>query len=54
METIRERAFAITDGTLLPIDRIAANTPYCSGKHQRHGMNVRVLTIPSADCSGPH
>jgi hypothetical protein len=38
METIREKKFVITDGTLLPIDRIAANTPYCSGKHQRHGM----------------
>ena len=46
METIREKAFVILDGTLLPIDRIAADTPYYSGKHKRHGMNVQVLTDP--------
>ncbi len=38
MRTIRSKAFVI----LLPIDRIAADTPYYSGK--RHGMNVEVLT----------
>lgn len=41
------KAFVILDGTLLPIDRIAADTPYYSGKHKRHGMNVQVLTDPS-------
>lgn len=46
MRTIREKAFVILDGTLLPIDRIAADTPYYSGKHKRHGMNVQVLTDP--------
>lgn len=46
MRTIRSKAFVILDGTLLPIDRIAADTPYCSGKHKRHGMNVQVLTNP--------
>ncbi|WP_328923304.1 transposase family protein [Streptomyces sp. NBC_00190] len=46
METARTKAFVILDGTLLPIDRIAADTPYCSGKHKRHGMNVQVLTDP--------
>ncbi|MFF1595009.1 transposase family protein [Streptomyces sp. NPDC058286] len=46
MTTIREKAFVILDGTLLPIDRIAADTPYYSGKHKRHGMNVQVLTDP--------
>ncbi|MFJ3099676.1 transposase family protein, partial [Streptomyces hydrogenans] len=46
METIRAKAFVILDGTLLPIDRIAADTPYYSGKHKRHGMNVQVLTDP--------
>jgi hypothetical protein len=44
MRTIRAKAFVILDGTLLPIDRIAADTPYYSGKHKRHGMNVQVLT----------
>ncbi|WP_374955468.1 transposase family protein [Streptomyces sp. Ru72] len=46
MEAIRAKAFVILDGTLLPIDRIAADTPYYSGKHKRHGMNVQVLTDP--------
>ncbi|XMN11118.1 transposase family protein [Streptomyces griseobrunneus] len=46
MTTIRAKAFVILDGTLLPIDRIAADTPYYSGKHKRHGMNVQVLTDP--------
>ncbi|MFF5284505.1 transposase family protein [Streptomyces sp. NPDC013171] len=46
MKTVRTKAFVILDGTLLPIDRIAADTPYYSGKHKRHGMNVQVLTDP--------
>jgi len=46
MKTIRAKAFVILDGTLLPIDRVAADTPYYSGKHKRHGMNVQVLTDP--------
>ncbi|CAM5605422.1 hypothetical protein Sdia_35950 [Streptomyces diastaticus subsp. diastaticus] len=28
MKTVRAKAFVILDGTLLPIDRIAADTPY--------------------------
>ncbi|GAA1927346.1 hypothetical protein GCM10009753_71190 [Streptantibioticus ferralitis] len=46
MTTIREKAFVILDSTLLPIDRIAADTPYYSGKHRRHGINIQVLTDP--------
>ncbi len=46
IKAIRAKAFVILDGTLLPIDRIAADTPYYSGKHKRHGMNVQVLTDP--------
>jgi hypothetical protein len=46
MGTIRTKAFVVLDGTLLPIDRISADTPYYSGKHKRHGMNVQVLTDP--------
>ncbi|MFJ6017555.1 transposase family protein [Streptomyces sp. NPDC092952] len=42
----RTKAFMILDGTLLPIDRIAADTPHYSGRHKRHGMNVQVLTDP--------
>ncbi|GHH63233.1 hypothetical protein FHS35_002045 [Streptomyces umbrinus] len=39
METIRAKAFAILDGALLPIARIAADIPYFSGKHKHDGMN---------------
>lgn len=46
MRTIQAKAFVILDGTLLPIDRIAVDTPYYSGKHKRHGMNVQILTDP--------
>ncbi len=46
MRVARAKAFVILDGILLPIDRIAADTPYHSGKHTRHGMNVQVLTNP--------
>jgi hypothetical protein len=27
----------VVDGTLIPIDRIAADRPFCSGKHKMHG-----------------
>src|SRR6516225_8421038 len=31
-------AYAVIDGTLIPIDRVAADRPFYSGKHRRHGM----------------
>ncbi|MCL7493176.1 transposase family protein [Streptomyces sp. MCA2] len=40
------KAFVILDGTLLPIDRIAVDRPFYSGKHRKHGMNVQVITAP--------
>ncbi|MBT2398744.1 transposase family protein [Streptomyces sp. ISL-100] len=46
MKSARTKAFVLLDGTVLPIDRVAADTPYYSGKHKRHGMNVQVLTDP--------
>jgi hypothetical protein len=46
VEAARVKAYVILDGTLLPIDRIAADRPYYSGKHKRHGMNVQVLADP--------
>ncbi|GGU80076.1 hypothetical protein GCM10010275_13470 [Streptomyces litmocidini] len=46
MKTIRAKAFVILDGTLLPIDRVAADTPCSSGKQERHGMNVQSLADP--------
>ncbi|MEU3629757.1 IS5 family transposase [Streptomyces fradiae] len=46
VRTASSKAFVLLDGTLLPIDRIAADRPYYSGKHKRHGMNVQVLADP--------
>ncbi|MEV4591293.1 transposase family protein, partial [Streptomyces chartreusis] len=46
IRTASTKAFVILDGTLLPIDRIAADRPFYSGKHKKHGMNVQVLTDP--------
>lgn len=43
MPRIRRLAYAILDGTLIPIDRVADQKPYYSGKHQRHGVNVQVI-----------
>ncbi|WP_157441547.1 transposase family protein, partial [Actinoplanes awajinensis] len=48
MDRIRRLAFAILDGTLIPIDRVADQRPYYSGKHKRHGVNVQVI----ADAAG--
>ncbi|WP_285774183.1 transposase family protein [Microtetraspora sp. NBRC 13810] len=39
-------AFVVLDGTLIPIDRVAADRPYYSGKHKHHGMNVQVIAAP--------
>jgi hypothetical protein len=41
-----KKAFVLLDGTLLPIDRTAADRPLYSGKHKKHGVNVQVLTDP--------
>ncbi|GGJ30548.1 transposase family protein [Streptomyces brasiliensis] len=40
------KAFVLLDETLLPIDRIAADRPFCPGKHKKHGMNVQVIADP--------
>ena len=44
------------DGTLIPIDRVAADRPFYSGKHCNHGMNLQVIASPDGDIiwvSGP-
>jgi hypothetical protein len=49
-------AFVVIDGTLIPIDRVAADRPFYSGKHRRHGMNLQVISSPSGEIlwvSGP-
>jgi hypothetical protein len=39
-------AFVVIDGTLIPIDRVAADRPFYSGKHRKHGMNLQVIASP--------
>ncbi|MEV2211329.1 IS5 family transposase [Streptomyces sp. NPDC050997] len=46
VKTAERKTFVILDGTLLPIDRIAADRPFYSGKHRKHGMNVQVIADP--------
>src|SRR5512135_385000 len=49
-------AYVVLDGTLIAIDRVAADRPFYSGKHRRHGMNLQVITSPDGDIvwvSGP-
>ncbi|WP_327007738.1 transposase family protein [Dactylosporangium sp. NBC_01737] len=48
MARIRQLAYVILDGTLIPIDRVADQRPYYSGKHRRHGVNVQII----ADAAG--
>lgn len=47
MQTVRKKAYVILDGTVLPIDRIAADQPYYLRKRKHHGMNVQVLADPA-------
>src|SRR6266542_1910706 len=42
-------AEVVLDGTLIPIDRVAADRPFYSGKHRKHGMNLQVIASPSED-----
>jgi hypothetical protein len=42
-------AYVILDGTLIPIDRAAADRPFYSGKHKKHGMNLQVIASPEGD-----
>src|SRR5215510_16534264 len=49
-------AYVVIDGTLIPIDRVAADRPFYSGKHHRHGMNLQVIASPAGEIvwvSGP-
>jgi hypothetical protein len=49
-------AYVVLDGTLIPIDRVAADRPFYSGKHRKHGINLQVIASPAGDIiwvSGP-
>jgi hypothetical protein len=39
----------VLDGTLIPIDQLAADRPFYSGKHRKHGMNLQVIATPSGE-----
>jgi DDE superfamily endonuclease/Helix-turn-helix of DDE superfamily endonuclease len=39
-------AYVVLDGTLIAIDRVAADRPFYSGKHKRHGMNLQIIASP--------
>ena len=43
------RAHVVLDGTLIPVDRVAADRPFYSGKHKKHGMNLQVIASPGGD-----
>ena len=48
--------YVVLDGTLIPIDRVAADGPFYSGKHNKHGMNLQVISGPDGTIvwvSGP-
>jgi len=34
-------AYVVVDGTLIAVDRVAADRPFYSGKHRKHGMNLQ-------------
>ena len=42
-------AYVVLDGTLIPIDWVAADRPFYSGKHCKHGMNLQVIASPDGD-----
>jgi hypothetical protein len=42
-------AFVVIDGTLIPVDRVAADRPFYSGKHRKHGMNLQVIASPHGE-----
>ena len=49
-------AYLVIDGTLIPVDRVAADRPFYSGKHRKYGMNLQVIATPDGDIvwvSGP-
>jgi hypothetical protein len=42
-------AYVVLDGTLIPIDRVAADRPFYPGKHNKHGMNLQVIASPGGN-----
>jgi len=42
-------AYVVIDGTLVPVDRVARDKPFYSGKHKRHGVNLQVIAGPHGE-----
>lgn len=42
-------AYVILDGTLIAIDRVAADRLFYFGKHRNHGMNLQVIASPDGE-----
>jgi hypothetical protein len=42
-------AYVVIDGTLIPVDRVARDKPFYSGKHKKHGVNLQVIASPHGD-----
>ena len=49
LRAAHRHAFVVLDGTVIPIDRVAADRPFYSGKHRRHGMNLQVIASPDGE-----
>jgi len=45
-------AYLVLDGTVILIGRVAADRPFYSGKHRKHGMNLQVIVGPDGDIVG--
>ena len=45
----KAHAFVVIDGTLIPVNRLAADRPFYSGKHLRQGMNLQVIASPGGE-----
>jgi DDE superfamily endonuclease len=49
-------AYVVLDGTLIPVDWVAADRLFYSGKHKKDGMNLQVIAGPDGEIlwvSGP-
>ncbi len=56
LQAAHKHAYVVLDGTLIAVDRLAADRPFYSGKHRRHGMNLQVIASPDGEIlwvSGP-
>lgn len=53
MATVRKKAYAILGGTVLPIDRIAADRPFYSGRRSTTGRTCRSSPTQPVASSGP-